>query len=186
VSGSHGLALPLNFSSPLAELNVLSILSLLNIASGYRVILHQQTGRGAWDCIRAFVFGLFLTSSTQGVDPLSAQGMANINEGQIAELLGVSIYTEKPHSTIAGLTVGETGGPGLEVVQLIKQLLNDTGKILVDNGYKDLGSFVAESLKEGKNATKSGGDEAAAEVVLERVSNVCVSLDARITNGINS
>ncbi|KAF7362057.1 Queuosine salvage protein [Mycena venus] len=40
VSGHHGLAMPLNFPSPGAELNLLSILSLLNFGSGYRAPLH--------------------------------------------------------------------------------------------------------------------------------------------------
>ncbi|KAI0045281.1 hypothetical protein FA95DRAFT_1680574 [Auriscalpium vulgare] len=167
---SHGLALPLNFPSPLSELNLLSILALLNIASGYRVPLHQETGRGAWDTIRAFVFGLYLTSSTgDDADFLSAQGMMNISEAKIAELLGVSLHTERQHETIAGLTVGEVGGPGWEVVQLLKKLLHDTGATLKNSGYRDLGSFVVESLQEGDKAAKGKGEEVAAEVVLERL-----------------
>ncbi|KZV76300.1 hypothetical protein PENSPDRAFT_646344 [Peniophora sp. CONT] len=169
-ANSHGLAFPLNFPSPLAELNVLSILSLLNIGSGFRTALHEQTGRGAWDSIRTFVFGLYLTSSSGDGDLLSAQGMKQIGDAQIAELLGVNVHVEKAHDSIAGLTVGEVGGAGWEIVQLLKQLMNETGKILVENGYSDLGSFVVEALKEGQNvATKTGDKDALAEVVLERL-----------------
>ncbi|KAI0066154.1 hypothetical protein BV25DRAFT_1821040 [Artomyces pyxidatus] len=167
---SHGLALPLNFPSPLSELNLLSLLSLLNIASGYRIPLHQQTGRGAWDSIRAFVFGLYLTSSTGDVDDLlSAKGMMNIGDSKIAELLGVSLHTERPHETISGVTVGEVGGPGWELTQLLKRLMNETGAMLLNGGYKDLGGFVVEALQEGDKVARQKGEEAAAEVVLERL-----------------
>ncbi|VDC03604.1 unnamed protein product [Peniophora sp. CBMAI 1063] len=169
-SNSHGLAFPLNFPSPFAELNVLSVLSLLNIGPGFRTALHQQTGRGAWDSIRAFVFGLYLTSSSGEGDLLSAQGMKQIGDAQIAELLGVNVHVEKAHDSIAGLTVGEVGGAGWELVQLLKQLMNETGKILVQNGYSDLGTFVAEALKEGQNvASRTGNKDALADVVLERL-----------------
>jgi hypothetical protein len=167
---SHGLAFPLNFPSPLSELNFLSILALLNIASGYRVPLHQETGRGAWDSIRTFVFGLYLSSATDGEgDLLSARGMQTLSEAKIAELLGVSLHTDKQHESIKGLTISQIGGPGWELVQLLKMLLDETGKALVDRGYPNLGSFVAEALKEGSRAQEKGDPAAASDVVLERV-----------------
>ena len=170
-STSHGLALPLNFPSPLSELNLLSILALLNIASGYRVSLHQETGRGAWDSIRAFVYGLYLSSATDGEgDLLSARGMQTLSEAKIAELLGVSLHIERQHESIQALTIGQVGGPGWELVLLLRTLLTETGKILVNGGYPNLGSFVAEALKEGEKASRERSDPAAAaEVVLERV-----------------
>lgn len=170
MSASHGLALPLNFSSPLAELNLLSILSLLNFGSGYRVPLHQETGRGAWDSIRAFVFSLYLTSSVAGEgDLLSAKGMENIDSGKVAELMRVNIHVERPHETIPGLTIGELGGPLYELVTLITKTLNETGNVLVRMGYPDLGSFVIEALKEGNKAKSDCSVDAQIDVVLERV-----------------
>ena len=168
---SHGLAFPLKFPSLLSELNLLSILALLNMASGYRAPLHRAAGRGAWDSIRAFVFGLYLCSTTDGEgDLLSATGMQTLNEAKIAELLGVSLHTEQQHEHIHGLTIGQVGGPGWELVQLLKTLLDETGKVLVDGGYPNMGSFVAEALKEGARAANEKGDpEIAADVVLERV-----------------
>jgi hypothetical protein len=156
----------------LSELNLLSILALLNMASGYRVTLHRETGRGAWDSIRAFVFGLYLTSTTDGEgDLLSAMGMQTLSEAKIAELLGVSLHTERQHQHIHGLTIGQVGGPGWELVQLLKMLLDDTGKVLVNGGYPNLGSFVVEALKEGARMENEKADPAAAaDLVLERVS----------------
>ena len=164
VSKNHGLALPLKFSSTLDELNFLSLLSLLNFASGYRVPLHVQTGRGAWDSIRALAFSLYITSSSEG-DLLSAKGLKTLNVPQIAEFMGINLHVERPHESIPGVLVGELGGPLNDLVHLIVFVLNETGGILVNAGYANLGSFVLEALQQ---AGKVQG-EAAAEVVLEKV-----------------
>ena len=88
---AHGMALPLAFPSVRAELSVLALLSLLNFASGYRAPLHAATGRGAFDNIRAFVFGLYISSSVGAEgDLLSATGMQGISEGKVAELMNVA------------------------------------------------------------------------------------------------
>ncbi|KAG6862310.1 hypothetical protein C0995_016008 [Termitomyces sp. Mi166 len=169
VSQYHGLALPLNFSSPLDELNILSILSLLNFASGYRVQLHHEVGRGAWDTIRAFVFSLYLSSSINAGDLLSAKGFATIDVTKVAELMGVNVHVERTHDTIPGLTIGQLGGPMYELVNLITGVLNETGKILVDTGYPSLGVFVAEALKEGAKAKVTPDGSQELEAVLERL-----------------
>ncbi|KAJ3749167.1 hypothetical protein DFH05DRAFT_1475723 [Lentinula detonsa] len=152
VSAQHGLALPLKFSSPLDELNVISILSLLNFGSGYRIPLHAETGRGAWDNIRLLVFAMFIGGSEE--DLLSAQGMQQLNEAKVAELMRVNVYIEKPHKDIPGVTVGELGGPLYELVKLISSVLVETGQLLQKAGYPNLGAFVAEALKEGARHTK--------------------------------
>lgn len=162
--------MPLNFPSPVAELNLISILSLLNFASGFRVPLHTEIKRGAWDAIRAFVFTLYLTSTTGDDDFMSAQGIRAIKEGTVAELLGVNIHVERAHPDIPGLVIGEVGGPLFDLVKLITTVLNETGEILVESGFPDLGTFVAEALNEGANALSSGVASADIEVVLERVS----------------
>ncbi|KAG5646276.1 hypothetical protein DXG03_003872 [Asterophora parasitica] len=167
VSAFHGLALPLNFSSPLDELNLISILSLLNFASGYRVQLHEAVGRGAWDSIRAFAFSLYLSSSIEGGDLLSAKGLSTINATKVAELMGVNVHVERPHATIPGLTIGQLGGPMHELVGLITSTLTGTGQVLVQLGYPNLGAFVAEALKEGEKVKSDATQQL--DVVLERL-----------------
>ena len=177
------MALPLNFSSPAAELNVLSVLSLLNFASGYRVPLHRASGRGAFDNIRAFVFSAYISSSSSstseeggdGGDYFSARGMRAITPATVADLMRLTgaIHVERPHEAIPGVTVGELGGPVWEVVQLVARTLNETGEALAAGGYPDLGSFVLEALREGEKARRAGGDEC--EVALERVSSLLLS-----------
>ncbi|KAJ7039243.1 hypothetical protein C8F04DRAFT_1320585 [Mycena alexandri] len=126
VSAAHGLAMPLNFPSAGAELNLLSILSLLNFGSGYRAPLHAETGHGAWDCMRAFVFSLYITSSADEHDLLSARGIQNISEAKVAELMRVNVHTEKPHETLEHVTIGELRGPMYDLVKLVTGVLNET------------------------------------------------------------
>ncbi|KAG1844170.1 hypothetical protein DFJ58DRAFT_803049 [Suillus subalutaceus] len=180
VSGSHGLAFPLKFPSLLSELNLLSVLSLLNFASGYRVPLHEQTGRGAWDNIRAFTFSLYLSSATGQGDLLSAKGMKTMSEQQVAQHMGVTIHVERPHEKIPGVTVGELGGPIYELVKLINSTLTETGQILDAAGYSELGGFVLESLKEGAKADPS----ASLGIVLERLVRAIPAFrDMAVVNG---
>lgn len=180
VSGSHGLAFPLKFPSLLSELNFLSVLSLLNFASGYRVPLHQQTGRGAWDNIRAFAFSLYLSSATGQGDLLSAKGMKTMSEQQVAQHMGVNIHVERPHETIPGVTVGELGGPIYELVKLISSTITETGQILDASGYSELGGFVLESLKEGAKADPS----TSLGIVLERLVRAIPAFrDMAVVNG---
>ncbi|KAL4241240.1 Queuosine 5'-phosphate N-glycosylase/hydrolase [Abortiporus biennis] len=165
---AHGMVLPLNFPSVLAELNVLCILSLLNFASGYRVPLHVASGRGAFDTIRALIFSMFITSDTEG-DHLSAKGMQTITEGQVADFMGLAnkVHEEKDHDEIPGVKIGQLGGPVWELVQLVTMVMKETGDILVKNGYQNLGAFVVEALEKGEKEAK-GDPERMCDFVLER------------------
>lgn len=116
------------------------------------------------------MLSLFLASSTGGDgDLLSAQGMQNIQEQKVAELMGVSLHVERPHESIAGVTVGQLGGPMYELVKLVVGTLNETGSVLVKAGYPDLGSFVLEALQEGKKAKSDDKAGADVDVILDRV-----------------
>ena len=171
---AHGMSLPLNFSSVAQELNVLSVLSILNFASGYRVPLHTATGRGAFDSIRALVFSMYISSPSDG-DLLSASGMQSIQEAKIAELMNVAdkIHVERPHKDLPAVMVGELGGPIWELVRLVAGALRETGDVLVKGGYPNLGAFVLEALKEGEKVRQNGSQDSdvdpLCEVVLERV-----------------
>jgi hypothetical protein len=157
------IALPLKFSTVSAELNVISVLSLLNFASGYRMPLRNATGRGAWDTMRYLVLALYLESNSNE-NLLSAKGMAHIDVTKIATLLNINIHTESAHPTIPGLVVGEMGGPLFEICDLIRSVLNETGSILLQQGYPDFGSFVLECFKEGSKTP-----DMALDIIVERV-----------------
>ena len=148
---NHGQLLPLKYPSIAAELNVMSILTVLNMASGYRVPLHKATGRGSYDNIRMLVMALYL-SSTVETDYMSARGMVALDNQKVADLMGVlkHIHVEAPHKSIPGVVVGELGGPIFELVRVITKILNETGQALQSGGYPDLGTYLLEALKTAK------------------------------------
>lgn len=143
--------------------------------------LHEATGRGAWDSIRCIILSLFISSVAEdGGDNLSASAIKEISIARIAEMMNVSLHVERPHETIPGVTVGELGGPLYELVKLVTEVLNETGQILVDQGYPDLGSFVLETLKDsGKRLGEEG--EGDVDFVLDKVKLLIISV-VRITD----
>jgi hypothetical protein len=162
--------MPLKFPSVAAEVNLISILSLLNFAHGYRVPLRRATGRGAYDTIRALVFSLYLSSdAADGGGLMSAEGMRSASSAAVADLMQLTnhMHVERPHPTIPALTVGELGGPLYELVGFVTKVLNRTGEFLVTGGYNDLGTYVLEALKEGERVDPEGGVDV--ETVLHKV-----------------
>lgn len=157
----HGLSFPLKFPSLLSELNFLGVLALLNGLSGYRTAFHGATGSGVYQNIVKLLFGLYITGSSEagsasaGSSFLTAQGLASLEVGRIAELMGVSLHEEKPHESIPGLTVGTKGGEMYDAVTLIVQVCNDTGTRLLQAGYPNLGAWTVETL----NAAPKDADE---------------------------
>jgi len=105
--------------------------------------------------------------------------MKSIDEQKIAGLLNVSIHEEKPHESIPGVTVGQLSGPIYELVSLIKRVLNETGAILDQHGYPDLGSFVKQSFEEGCKTP-----DKACDIIVERLVTMIPGLrDMRLVEG---
>jgi len=95
--------------------------------------------------------------------------MRAITYEQVAELMQLPTHVERPHPTIPGVTVGERGGPLLELIELVAKTMNQAGSILVKEGYKDLGSFVAKALEDAKEAGDAKGQAPDAGVLVERL-----------------
>lgn len=143
----HGYRFPLNFSSLAEELNFMTVVSLLNFLSAYRVELHALGGKGAFDTIRRFCLSAFLAN--EDVALLSAKGMATLTEAKTAELLDISLYTEKKHETLP-VTLSERNPDAVEIVGLVKGACNRTGSILLQAGCSDLGNWMMKTLDAGK------------------------------------
>ncbi|TFK25496.1 hypothetical protein FA15DRAFT_617507 [Coprinopsis marcescibilis] len=170
LSSFPGLALPLKFASHLDELNVLSILGLLQFGTAFEIPLRAQTGRGAGDAIKALIFAMYITSNGDEGDLLSSNGISTIALAKVAELLGVDVMIEKPHETLVGVTVGALGGPLYTFVQLVTRALNETGAALLASGYPNLGLFVVEALKEGqRQTTQSDSPNSFVDFTLDKI-----------------
>lgn len=65
-----------------------------------------------------------------------------------------------------------------ELVGLVKRTLNETGEMLAQSGYPDLGTFVVEALQEGLKARDEEDPGKEVDIVLEQVcSYQCLSND---------
>jgi hypothetical protein len=64
--------------------------------------LHKATGDGAYQNIIKILVGLFIT----GEDKLTSRGLSELTAEEIAGILGVSLFSEKPHESLPGVTVG--------------------------------------------------------------------------------
>ncbi|KAF7321469.1 NAD+ kinase [Mycena kentingensis (nom. inval.)] len=144
LSAGDTLPMPLNFPSVGDELNFFGILALLNFGSGYRLPLHRETGRGAADTMKMLAMGMYLS------DEVSATAIKSISEAKIAELMGVKIHIERQHETLP-VVVGELGGAMYQLVKLVTSALNETGEILLNGGYNDLGMFLYEILRTARS-----------------------------------
>ncbi|GAA6004047.1 hypothetical protein JCM10207_006531 [Rhodosporidiobolus poonsookiae] len=146
----HGVRLPLRFDSPDDELNLFSVLALLNFLSGYRTALHRLTGRGAYSTILSLVLSAYLAGTdTSSPSLLSTAGMLAATPASLAGLARIQTHTEKDHPTLgAAVRVGEKDAEAWEILELLTGVLNETGGILQGLGKKDLGSWVREKLEQ--------------------------------------
>jgi hypothetical protein len=181
LSSSYSFAFPLKFDNDVDELNLIGVLALvcsgtkcrlrrmltvcsifvcqLSLSGSLDEALYRHTNRGVVDTIRAFVFSLYLSSSSSlgDDDLLSARGMQNITRERVAEHGQLSIHEEKPHPTIPAITVGGIGGPHLDFVELVTRVLRETGNVLCTNGYPNLGTFIAQALAEAEQVGRFAG-----------------------------
>ncbi|KAF7315295.1 NAD+ kinase [Mycena indigotica] len=92
--------------------------------------------------MKALAIGLYISDESL----MTSHGWKSVNEFKIAELMNVQIHVERPHETLP-VVVGELGGPMYEIVKLVTATLNETGAILQDSGYTDMGFFIAQILQ---------------------------------------
>ncbi|CDR88850.1 uncharacterized protein SPSC_05682 [Sporisorium scitamineum] len=150
----HGLSFPLRFPTPTAEINFLSILALLNAFSAYRGAFHRATGMGAYQNVVRLLMGMYISSEEDGVvgaKGLTSEGMVEVGEGRVVELLGVSVHEEREHETLKGVVVGVRGGEMLQVVRLIVDTLQGVGRKLVEKNFSSLGAYVVQLLQQTKS-----------------------------------
>lgn len=82
-------------------------------------------------------------------NPLSAQGMARLDINVVSDFLRLPLMTEKDHPTLP-VKIGEPDAEAREIVQLVQGVMNQTGEILLKQGKKTLGQWVADTLNETK------------------------------------
>ncbi|TIB78787.1 hypothetical protein E3Q23_00602 [Wallemia mellicola] len=131
------------------ELSVFGLLSALNFASGYRETLHKYTGKGAFDNIKRFVLGLFLSKDS---GTLTVDGLEGFTNEFTIELLDIKPFNEKPHPTLPGVVVGERDDVAFEFVNLVTSTLNDIGRTLRQLNKASFGDYLFDLFSQARGA----------------------------------
>ncbi|KAI7904860.1 uncharacterized protein BX663DRAFT_503823 [Cokeromyces recurvatus] len=136
------IKMPLRFETVEDELNFITLIDLLNFGSGYRVPLHELTGRGAFDTIR---FGAMYFHI--GGKPMTAETFKNTTIFDVAEMFQIPIDREVRHEKLDFVTMTEPT-PLKPFAAGLTTVLNTTGEYLLANNYKDLAHFILTHVKE--------------------------------------
>jgi len=113
----------------------------LNFGSGFRHHLHQETGRGAFDTIKFGVMKMYI-----GGMKLNVQFMKTITLDHVSDFFGISVIDKKGEKKINEVLSVPQHSPLLPFLKMIVQTLNESGKILLENGYSDFSKLVRDVL----------------------------------------
>ena len=86
--------------------------------------------------------------------PLSARALRSLTLSEISSLFHIPLQVEVAHPTIEAIKVSKPS-KSRALAELITWTLNDTGRILEENGYKNFATFILEAAKPEKPSEKS-------------------------------
>ncbi|KAJ2790128.1 hypothetical protein H4R20_007065 [Coemansia guatemalensis] len=140
--------LPLVFDNMAQELNLISLLDLLQFGSGFRRELHEATGRGAADTIRFGCISLHISQT-----PLDAKGLQALTLGDISQHFGIPLLGEE-RPVVSGTTAVMMSEPSAlrPLADIILGCLQDTGRRLQRGGFASLSDFVIRICAEKPTA----------------------------------
>ncbi|KAG0309831.1 hypothetical protein BGZ98_005371 [Dissophora globulifera] len=147
-SVSNGMSFPLRFESLEQEVNFLSLIDLLNTGHGFRKELHEDSDRGAFETI---VFGVmsFHISNTL----TTAEGLSHLTAWEIGGHFGIEMQKDMPseleHVTLSKPSVAS------KLAGQIQGVLNETGRILKQKGFVNLGAFVIDAAKKAQGSAET-------------------------------
>lgn len=136
--------LPLRFDSVGDEVNILVLLQLLNVGSGFRVELHAATGSGAWETMLRGMLSLHLMGKKPSASFLAAFELSEISDTfgfepdvEVAVMPGV--YERKP-------------GPLRPLAEHIVRAMNEAGQALLNRGHADFYAFIKAGVAAERQA----------------------------------
>ncbi|KAG0329425.1 hypothetical protein BG004_002337 [Podila humilis] len=145
-SVANGMSFPLRFESLEQEVNILSLIDLLNTGHGFRKELHEDIGgRGAFETIVFGIMSFHISSS-----PTTAHALSKMTGWEVGEHFGITMQkdvpSELPHVTLSQPSVAS------KLAGQIQGVLNETGKILLEKKFETLGSFVMDAAKRAQGS----------------------------------
>ncbi|KAF9984028.1 hypothetical protein BGZ65_001091 [Modicella reniformis] len=144
-SVANGMSFPLRFDSLEQEVNLLSLIDILNTGHGFRKELHEDSDRGAFETI---VFGIMSFHISNG--PTNAEALSKLTGWEVGSHFGITMQkdvpSELPHVTISKPSVASKLAGQLQAV------LNETGRVLKTNHFETLGAFVIDAAKKSNGS----------------------------------
>jgi len=123
----------MKFTSLDQEINFLVLYSLLQFGSGFRLLLHKYTGKGAGIILMNGPVNMVLSGSK-----IDAKTLQNFQLSDIEVLFNIPLNNElKP------------------LIDMIVFAHNDCGRILSINGWNDFSQFIRETLSKIEKERKS-------------------------------
>ncbi|KAJ2330049.1 hypothetical protein GGH92_009614, partial [Coemansia sp. RSA 2673] len=145
---SWSRSLPLVFDSQAQNLNLIAILDLLQIGSGFRRELHEAVNRGASDTINFGCMSMHISQT-----PLDAQGLQALTLGDISRHFGIPLLgKERPMSEGNTAVMISEASELRPLAEIILGILQDTGRRLEQSGFASFADFITKTCAEKPTA----------------------------------
>ncbi|KAJ2488946.1 hypothetical protein IWW37_004374 [Coemansia sp. RSA 2050] len=145
---SWSRSLPLVFENQAQNLNLIAILDLLQIGSGFRQELHEAVNRGASDTINFGCMSMHISQT-----PLDARGLQALTLGDISRNFGIPLLgKERPMSEGNTAVMISEASALRPLAEIILGILQDTGRRLEQSGYASFADFITKACTEKPTA----------------------------------
>ncbi|KAF9582911.1 hypothetical protein BGW38_010584 [Lunasporangiospora selenospora] len=146
-SVANGMTFPLRFETLEQEVNILSLIDILNTGHGFRKELHEDADRGAFETIVFGIMSFHISSSAT-----NAEALAKITAWEVGSHFGITMQKDSPtdlvHVTLSKPSVTS------KLAGQIQGVLNETGAILKKEGFDTLGAFVIDAAKKAQGSAE--------------------------------
>ncbi|KAJ1664597.1 hypothetical protein EV178_003925 [Coemansia sp. RSA 1646] len=140
--------LPLVFDNMAQELNLIAIIDLLQLGSGFRRELHEETGRGASDTINFGCISLHISQT-----PIDAKGLQTLTLGDISQHFGIPLFgKERPMAKGNSAVMVSEASCLRPLAEIILGVLQDTGRRLEQSGFASFADFIIKMCTEKATA----------------------------------
>ncbi|KAG0280418.1 hypothetical protein BGZ95_010233 [Linnemannia exigua] len=153
-SVANGMSFPLRFDSLEQEVNILSLIDILNTGHGFRKELHEDSDRGAFETIVFGIMSFHISSS-----PTTADALSQLTGWEVGSHFGITMQKDVP-SELAHVTMSKPSVASKLAGQL-QGVLNETGRVLKEKKFETLGAFVIDAAKKA-----NGSGEKFAEILI--------------------
>ncbi|KAJ2063820.1 hypothetical protein GGI17_001452 [Coemansia sp. S146] len=145
---SWSRSLPLVFDNQAQNLNLIAILDLLQIGSGFRRELHEAVKRGASDTINFGCMSMHISQT-----PLDARGLQALTLGDISRNFGIPLLgKERPMSEGNTAVMISEASELRPLAEIILGILQDTGRRLEQSGFASFADFIIKTCVEKPTA----------------------------------